>query len=212
MNYLELINKCLLELNYREVNTFSELVKNDHKRIMTNLNVINNEICNSDNWNFLLRTKTLNIPAHTTMVENPIKGRILHLLIDGEKYKFKGDFEQFLTSNPTQKTYSMCANQLIFPKFPTNKNAEIIYYTQNSAVDSNGNEKEEMDTQSDQSLLPMPFAQQLLVYGTCLRLKGNPSYIKFNYWLSMYKEALANLKSKSSIYANDSAGIKLFRQ
>ena len=33
MNYLELINKCLVELNYKTVNAFSELVKNDHKKI-----------------------------------------------------------------------------------------------------------------------------------------------------------------------------------
>lgn len=53
---------------------------------------------------------------------------------------------------------------------------------------------------TDCSLIPMPFVEQLLVYGTCLRLKANPQYIKFTYWLSMYKEALLNLKSKSNIY------------
>ena len=212
MNYLELINKCLLELNYREVNAFSELVKNDHKRIMAILNIVNREICSSDNWNFLLRTKAVNIPANTTMVENTVNGRILHLLIDGEKYKFKGDFEQFLTSNPPAKTYSTCANQLLFPKFKENKTAEIIYYTRNCAITQGMTEKEEMTSPEDESLLPMPFAEQLLVYGTCLRLKGNPSYIKFNYWMSMYKEALLNLKSKSSIDANDSAKVRLFRQ
>ena len=212
MKYLELINKCLLELNYREVNAFSELVKNDHKRIMAILNVINREICNSDNWNFLLRAKTINIPANTTMVENIVNGRILHLLIDGVKYKFKGDFEKFLTSNVTGEIYSICANQLLFPKFSTNKTAEIIYYTKNSAIDTEGTEKDELEYENDESLLPMPFAEQLLVYGTCLRLKGNPSYIKFNYWISMYKEALLNLKSKSGIDAKEHANVRLFRQ
>ena len=33
MNYLELINKCLVELNYKQVNAFSELTKNDHKKL-----------------------------------------------------------------------------------------------------------------------------------------------------------------------------------
>ena len=55
MNFLELINKCLLELNYRQVNAFSELTKNDHKRIITILNIINKEICATEFWNFLLR-------------------------------------------------------------------------------------------------------------------------------------------------------------
>ena len=33
MNYLELINKCLVELNYKQVGSFSELTKNDHKKL-----------------------------------------------------------------------------------------------------------------------------------------------------------------------------------
>ena len=53
MKFLELINKCLLELNYRQVNAFSELIKNDHKRIKTIMNLINKEICAVEGWNFL---------------------------------------------------------------------------------------------------------------------------------------------------------------
>ena len=55
MNYLELINKCLVELNYKQVNAFSELVKNDHKKIKNIINLINTEVCRSDKWNFLLK-------------------------------------------------------------------------------------------------------------------------------------------------------------
>ncbi len=55
MKFLELINKCLLELNYRQVNAFSELIKNDHKRIKTIMNLINKEICAVEGWNFLLK-------------------------------------------------------------------------------------------------------------------------------------------------------------
>ena len=66
MNFLEIINKCLLELNYKQVNAFSELVKNDHKRIMTILNIINKEICASDGWNFLLRRTSATLSAYYT--------------------------------------------------------------------------------------------------------------------------------------------------
>lgn len=211
MKFLELINKCLLELNYRQVNTFSELVKNDHKRIINILNIVNNEICNSENWNFLLRRVEINIPANTTIVENAIKGRILHLFIDNEKYKFQRDFEQFITGKPNERTYSICASNLLFPKFKTEKKAEIIYYTSNSVSDKEGNEKENFEKEDDETLLPMPFAEQLLVYGTCLRLKGNPSYIKFNYWMSMYKEALLNLRAKTCIDAKDAPIVQLHR-
>ena len=83
MNYLDIINKCLLELNYRQVSSFAELVKNDHKRIKSIINIINQEICAASNWNFLLRKTTFTIPANTTEVSKTINGRILYLLVDG---------------------------------------------------------------------------------------------------------------------------------
>ena len=69
-----------------------------------------------------------------------------------------------------------------------------------------------MTEATDCSIIPMPFDQQLLTYGTCLRLKANPSYIRFSYWMSMYREALANLKSTSSIDSQDAPFVRLFRQ
>lgn len=212
MNFLELINKCLLELNYRQISSLSELVKNDQKRIVTILNVINKEICNTESWNFLLRRTTLKLPAKTTEISNTVAGRILYLLIDGQKFKYSEDIEPFLTSNARSGTFSVCADKLLFPKFDTEKTIDIVYYTKNCVTDKNGAEKENFELESDSSLIPMPFAEQLLVYGTCLRLKANPQYIKFTYWMSMYKEALLNLKSKSSAYALTAPVIRLFRR
>ncbi|MBR1425242.1 hypothetical protein IJ579_06745 [bacterium] len=211
MNFLELINQCLLELNYRQVNSFTELVKNDHKKIKAVLNIINKEICNIEGWNFLIRRKTLTLPANITEINNTVEGRILYLLIDGEQYNFCQDVEPFLTNNAKPRTFSVLYDQLLFPKFDENKTIDVIYYTKNSVVDSNGVEKEDLENPTDLTLIPMPFAQQLLVYGTCLRLKGNPQHIRFSYWVSMYKEALLNLKSKTCIYAKDTPQIQLFR-
>lgn len=212
MNFLELINKCLLELNYKQVGTFAELVKNDHKKIKNTLNIVNQEICNSENWNFLLRKTILTIPADTTEVSNTIDGRILHLYIDGQKYYYKEDFEPFLTGNTANCSYSVCNDKLLFPKFKQPKNAQVLYYTRNCVKALDNTEKDEMTLETDTSLIPMPFAQQLLIYGTCLRVKANPSYVRFSYWISMYKEALANLKTKTSVDAENAPFIRLLRQ
>ena len=211
MNFLELINKCLLELNYKQINRMSELVKNDHKKIVSIINTVNKEICNTDLWNFLLRRTELNIPANTSEIVNPINGRILFLIIDGKKYKYCEDIEPFLTGHVHNNIYSILNEKLLFPKFKENKTATIVYYTKNCVLDSDDEEKEDFTSETDVSIIPMPFAEQLLVYGTCLRLKANPSYVRFNYWLSMYKEALLNLKSKTSIYAKDAPKVRLHR-
>lgn len=211
MNFLELINKCLLELNYKQVYTISELVKNDHKRIMTILNVVNKEICNTHKWNFLLRRTKFTLSAGETEFENSVNGRILYLLVNGEKYDYTDDPQFFLEGKATFGLYSSFANKLLFPKFKEDKNVEVIYYTANSVVDENGNEKFDFENATDCSLIPMPFAEQILVYGTCLRLKASPQYYKFSYWMGMYKEALANLRAKTSVSIDDAPAIKLFR-
>lgn len=211
MNFLELINKCLLELNYKQVNAFSELVKQDHKRIVSILNIINKEVCNIENWNFLLRKTKLTIPAQTTEIENPVSGRILYVLSKNGKYKFINDIEHFFDGNALQNTFSSYQDKLLFPKSEKSSEVDIIYYTKNCVISSDGQEKETLEDEKDTTLIPMPFAEQILVYGTCMRIKANPQYIKFSYWANMYKEALLNLKSKTSVYSKDSPCVKLFR-
>lgn len=211
MNFLELINKCLLELNYRQVNAFSELTKNDHKRIITILNIINKEICATECWNFLLRRTQVNFNANSTEIQNPINGRILYLFIDGKRYEFDENIASFLSGNQKSQTYSIFDNKLLFPKFDKDKKLDIIYYTKDCVQNEQGKEKSDFETSTDKSLIPMPFVEQLLVYGTCMRLKANPQYFKFSYWMSMYKEAMANLKSKSTIVTSNTPTIKLSR-
>lgn len=211
MNFLELINKCLLELNYRQVNAFSELTKNDHKRIITILNIINKEICATECWNFLLRRTQVKFNANSTEIQNPINGRILYLFIDGKRYEFDENIASFLSGNPKSQTYSIFDNKLLFPKFDKDKKLDIIYYTKDCVQNEQGKEKSDFETSTDKSLIPMPFVEQLLVYGTCMRLKANPQYFKFSYWMSMYKEAMANLKSKSTIATSNTPTIKLSR-
>lgn len=211
MDFLELINKCLLELNYKQVNTFSELVKQDHKRIVSILNIINKEVCNTENWNFLLRKTKLTIPAQTTEIENPVSGRILYVLSKNGKYKFVPDVEYFFDGSVLQNAYSFYHDKLLFPKSEKSSEVDVIYYTKNCVISSDGQEKENLEDEDDATLIPMPFAEQILVYGTCMRIKANPQYIKFSYWASMYKEALLNLKSKTSVYFKDTPSVKLFR-
>lgn len=211
MNYLELINKCLVELNYKQVNSFSELVKNDHKKIKNILNLINSEICRFDSWNFMLRKTTFTLPRNTGEIDNPVNGRIAMLLVDGVKYEFFEDFKKFLTNNQPPCTYSVFNDKFLFPIFNADKTIEVVYYTSNCAKDNQGNEKLSLTDMDDESLIPDAFAEPLLVYGTCARMKANPQHVKFSYWISMYNNALANLRAKNSVKADLTPNVKLFR-
>lgn len=212
MNYLEIINKCLLELNYKQVDSFSELIKNDHKRIKTILNIINKEICSLEAWNFLLRRTSMTLPANKSEIKNNIDGRILYLFIDGKRYDFCEDVESFMANKSSRAIYSAFFDELLFPEFKEDKKIDVIYCTKNSVVDEAGIEKQDFEAATDCSVIPMPFVEQLLVYGACLRLKANPQYFKFPYWMSMYKEALMNLKSKGSVSIQNAPVVNVFRR
>lgn len=211
MNYFEILNKCLIELNYKQVNSFSELTKNEHKKLKNIVNVINKEICLSEKWNFLLRTTTLSLPKNTGQIKNTVQGKIATVMIDGKIFKYYDNFEKFFTNSQPQGTYTSFNDMLLFPIFNKNKEIEIIYYTSNSATSKEGDEKTELEEENDKTLIPTVFAEPLLVYGACMRLKGNPQHVRFNYWYGMYKDALSNMKAKLAVDANTAPVVNLFR-
>lgn len=212
MNYLDIINKCLSELNFRQVNDFSELIKPEHQRIKNYINLVAQDVCTSMNWNFLLRQKELSLPAETRQVQNNIYGRILAVYIDGIKYNFCEDFQVFLTCSNKAKVFSVFNDKLLFPEFDDDKLINIIYYTRNLAISAGNQEKSYLEAPDDKPLIPEPFVEQILVYGTCLRLKGEPEHIKFSYWQDMYNSALANMRSKIAIDADYTPFVRLFRR
>lgn len=212
MNYFELINKCLVELNYKTCSDFTDLVKNDHEKIKNIINIINAEVCGFDNWNFLLRKVQIDLPKNTGEIVNTISGRIHSLYIDNIKYEFVQDFERFLLNKQPTNSYSVFNDKILLPFFDANKTIEIVYYTNNFAQDKDGYDISSMSSATDASVIPMPFVEPILVYGTCMRLKGNTEYSKFSYWYGMYKESLANLRAKIGASALETPIIKISRQ
>ena len=144
-------------------------------------------------------------------LENIIDGRIETVIIDGVKFDFYADFEKFFVNSQPQNTYSLFNDKILLPFYNQNKNVEILYYTKNCAKNSLGEEKLSLDNAEDVSLIPEPFVEPLIVYGACMRLKGNPQHVRFNYWYSMYKDALANLRAKASGTVDETPMIKLSR-
>lgn len=212
MNYLELINKCLAELNYKQVSAFPELTKNDHLKLKNILNILNTEICSSNRWNFLIRKSELVLPKNSGEIKNSINGRIETVIVDGVKFDYYESFEDFFINSQPQNTYSFFNDKILFPIFNRDKTIEILYYTKNCAKSSDGTEKFGMEEADDSSLIPETFVEPLLVYGGCMRLKGNPQHARFSYWMSMYNDALANLKSRVSESIDESPAVRMHRR
>ena len=174
--------------------------------------MLNSEICNSERWNFLQRKSQLTLPKNSGEIENTIDGRIECIIIDGQRYEYCADFELFFVNSQPQYTYGLFNDKILFPIFNQDKTVEVIYYTKNCATDADGKEQLGLNEYSDKSLIPEPFVEPLLVYGSCMRLKGNPQHIRFSYWLSMYKDALANMRSRISGSIDETPVVRMFRK
>lgn len=85
----------------------------------------------------------------------------------------------------------------------------VFYYSKDYCIGANGEFKPKMTDGEDISLIPMPWAEHILLYGACLKVKANPAYPKFAFWNTMYIQALANLRKKSPSTIEDEAFISL---
>lgn len=197
MNYFEIINKCLVELNYKEVSSWDALTLNDHKRLKDIVARLNSQICASFDWPFLQRTEIITIEAETLRILNPVTGRLDGIFIGGEEYTYSTDYKSFVTGSPIPGHFASYGEYIYLTRFSEDKECQILYCTDNSAYDTEGTEKKYLEAQTDKSLIQEAFQENLLVYGSCMRLKANPEHNKFKYWYSMYTDALATMRSMS---------------
>ncbi len=196
MEYFDLINSCLVELNFRKQLFFSNLTKLDHLKIKNLLNRVNAEICSSENWWFRESKTTMTINANTIEHSNPVNGKITGIIIDNLEYFYDYDFEKFYKNTYSGQTYSFFNDKILFPKLSENKTATIFYLTNNFAKNAAGELKSSMVLEDDTSIIPESFQESILVYGVCTRFKAMPTNPKYQHWLSEYTNALRNLRSQ----------------
>ncbi len=197
MNYFEIFNKVLLELNYRQVLNFENIYKSEHKKILDAINRVNSEVLISHEWPFLERCTFLDTVKDENLYKLPFKGNIKAVYSNGERVLYTSNAQELLEGRLHGNFYSVIRDSIVFEKACKERNYRILYESRNFALSEDGKFKEKLEGKGDISLIPMPFAEHILVYGTCLKVKANPAYPKFGFWNTMYIGALANLLQKS---------------
>lgn len=199
MNFFELINKCLMELNYRPLSYWQELIKPEHTRIKEVINRVNSEICHSADWWFLQRKAQIRLPKGDYETENPINGRIETIELDQSPLKYSPDYRSFFHDPRPSGRFSLFDSKLLFPGYDKDVVFDVYYYTNDCARSGTALEKPKLENEADESLIPERNLEQLLVYGACMRLKANPEHNRFKYWNAMYTDAIENLRSRSDL-------------
>lgn len=211
MNYLELTNLTLQELNYKTVSDFSELVKPDHKKILETVSRINENLTNTCDWSFLMREIDIDVPANATAVPIPIGLKIKAAYLDGSPLEYSNECHRFLDKKGYYGGFSTFNCQvLIMPREKATK-LKLFYKTKNSAKTADGKEIPRLTNGSDTTLIPDQHARNVVVFGACMQFKSNPEHPKYKHWLRLFTDGYSQMRADSEFIVESPPKIKLPR-
>ena len=211
MNFFELINATLQELNYKQVSAFSELTKPDHKKLMAIVSRMNDILLDSCDWEFMLRECFLDVPAGADRVALPFEMKIKSLSVDGVSLFYTDRYDYFLDGNGFSTCYSVFNRKVLLTPVNEKRTLKILYITQNHAKNADGEEVERLVNADDVSLLPDEHARTALIYGACLQFKSNPQHPKYKHWLQNFTDARSKMRATREYVAQQPPEIKLPR-
>ena len=211
MNFLDLINLTLQELNYKQVSSFSDLIKPDHKKVITIVSRMNDILLDSCDWEFMLREVVLSVPAGAERVELPFEMKIKDVLIDGNRLCYTDECERFLAGRGFSNYFSVFNRQILLVPKNQPRSLKILYITRNHAINAQGHEIPALVNGDDVTLVPDEHARTALVYGACVQFKSNPQHPKYKHWLDGFVDARAKMRSTLEYVVQQPPEIKLPR-
>lgn len=193
MNYFEIINAVLLELNYEQVSVFENLQKQEHKRIMNNINLLNKKICClKDTFSFRQKLKEMTISSDNNSYPIRFSGKIHKIIGQNSEYCYENDYSKFFTNKKIKTNcYSVYDGKLLFPN--VDDELKIFYSTNLFVKDVKNNYKSNFEEGSDISIIPENFTEKLFVNGVAYNFKQNTSHPKYLHWKQEYDNALKDL-------------------
>lgn len=146
------------------------------------INKVNNKFCSFNNYSFLLRKDIILNKLSTPNIYHNIKD----IYVNNIKLSYTSDIKSVLCG--VDNKYSILNDKILLPCC---KKAEIIYYTNMFARDISGNDKISLESSDDCSNIPMPFSDDILIYGALISLGDNKEYN-----MSKYIKAVNGLRKK----------------
>ena len=195
-NYFEIFTKVLNELNWREVSDFDEIVKSEHKRILNLINVVNTEVLSSCIWDFALERSVITLDKNQDTIFENFDGKIISIFEGNKKYRFIPPAVFLSHKINFTDVYSSVENKIVTIPSAEFRELNVVYTRNLFARDVSGNRKIKMEVKQDTSIIPASHIEPVLVYGTLIKVKANPSFAKFGYWRTLYFNALANLRAQ----------------
>ena len=211
MNYLELINLTLQELNFKTVSDFSELVKPDYKKVATIVSRVNDNILHGNDWQFLMRELVLDVAPNATSAPFPFNMKIKNAYLDNLLLCYTSAIDNYFSNRFHAHQFTIFDGKVLFLPADKPRKLKLIYKTKNSAKTAAGEEIPLMTHGSDTTLMPVHHARSIVVFGACMEFKSDPSHPKYKHWRSLFTDAYAQMRSQSEFVADSYPKIKLPR-
>ena len=194
MNYFELFNKVMLELNLSPLSNFENALKSEHLRILENLKRVNLEILTKYDWDFMKNQSVHKLQAGENII--PIKrlGTVTKIMEGSTELNYAPLKGYFIDGEGVSGgTYSVWKNYIVLPKADTERGIYLEYTVLEFARGECGEFKSNFETACDVSILPEPYGDDILVYGAVVLTKANPKFEKFAFWQKCYNDAILRL-------------------
>lgn len=201
MNFFEIINKALIELNYSPVASFNDLTTLEHKRLMDIINRLNKDICNlNNNFSFRQMIKKLKLNSNKVEYKIPFSGKISKVIGQNVIYEYEPDYTKFYYGNNSANAYGIYGEKLLFS--PIEEEVKIFYSTDEFVKTRNDDLKVDFEEATDMSIIPDNFIERLFINGAAYNFKQNTAHPKYNHWKSEYDKAVSALLAYCTKNAN----------
>ena len=208
MTYFELLNKVLLELGLNTLENFENAYKNEHFRILDAIKTANENICRICDWEFLKKREEKTLEIGTKSVEFEDLERVISIKINGKFLCYdKGFIKNFFKPIGTNFWGYKGFGKIEFSPVREKSKLEIVYLSNNFAIDENGLYKPNFEFATDKSVLP-EIAKNVLVYETCLLTKP-PTTPKYSVWEREHLRGIKNMFRANSVCEQTDPAIRL---
>lgn len=211
LNFLQLANMVLQELNFKQVETFEELIKPDHKRILSIINRVNNIVLEQCDWRFMGRELEFDIPANADRVTIPPSLKIKKVYAGDLELFYTEEYDRLLNGRGCLDEFSVFNSTLLLRPSPISRKLKLIYLTKNHAKDASGKEIPKMVSSDDITIMPPEYAQTVIIFGTCMQFKSNPQHPKYKHWRESYTNAIAEMRANDEFVKHVPPALKLPR-
>ncbi|MDD3593018.1 MAG: hypothetical protein PHX18_00150 [Candidatus Gastranaerophilales bacterium] len=203
MNLLEIMNKTLVELNYKEITDFDiDIKKPDNKRLLDVINRLNKDICIlSDDFYFRQKVKEIELTNDRFEYSPNISGHISKIIAGTQEYKFESDYSLFYKNTAPAYSFGSFGTKLLIA--PTNAVAKVFYITDLFVEDATGELKSDFKEADDKSIIPENFVEKLFINGAAFNFKQNTTHPKYNHWKMNFDSSVGKLTGNAKLFAGN---------